>query len=95
MTARPSALALLLVTLWARAQSWPPAARTRLPEVRALALHHGLSCPAREHDALVPDARTLRRLLDTAASRGELAHRSDLSWALELLANDLALAGAA
>lgn len=92
MTARPSPLVLLLVTLWAEARLWPEAARARLPEVRALAQHQGLPCPPREHAALEPCPRTLRRLLEAAASRGELRGLSDLAWLLELLACDLALA---
>ena len=86
---RLSPLTLLIVTLWTRAQSWPPAARARLPELRALVTHHRLPCPAREHDAIEPDPRTLRRLLETACVWGELRALPDLTWALELLVCDL------
>ena len=89
MTDRPSPLALLVVTLWAEARLWPEAARARLPEVRALAQHSGLLCPAREHDALEPAPRALRRLLETACAWGELRRLPDLAWALELLVCDL------
>lgn len=91
MTERPSPLALLLVLLWAEARMWPPAAAARLPEVRALAQHSGLSCPACEHDVLAPDARTLRRLLTLA--RAELHSLCELGWHLELLAVELHLGG--
>ena len=89
MTDRPSPLALLVVTLWASARLWPDAARARLPEVRALVQHHRLPCPAREHDALEPAPRALRRLLETACAWGELRRLPDLTWALELLVCDL------
>lgn len=92
MTDRPSPLALIVVTLWAEARLWPAAARARLPEVRALAQHHGLPCPAREHDVLEPCSVTLRRLLEAAAHGGELRGLGDLAWLLELLNCDLALA---
>lgn len=92
MTDRPSPLTLLVVTLWAEARLWPEAARARLPEVRALAQHHGLPCPAREHDVLEPCPVTLRRLLEAAARSGELRWLGDLTWQLELLSCDLALA---
>lgn len=89
MTKPPSPLALLVVTLWASARLWPEAARARLPEVRALAQHSGLPCPAREHDAIEPEPRALRRLLETACVWGELRLLPDLTWALELLVCDL------
>lgn len=92
MTDCPSPLTLLLVTLWAAAPLWPAAARARLPEVRALALHQGLPCPPREHDVLEPCPVTLRRLLEAAARSGELCGLGDLTWQLELLCCDLALA---
>lgn len=94
MTKPPSPLALLVVTLWASARLWPEAARARLPEVRALAQHSGLPCPAREHDAIEPCPVNLRKLLEKAAWRGELRGLGDLAWALELLACDLARRGA-
>ena len=92
---RPSALPLLLVTLWAEARLWPRVARARVLEARALAVHLGLLCPAREHDLVVPEPITLRKLLETAALNRELRGLSELSWQVELLINDLAFAGGA
>lgn len=89
MSRVPSALELLVVTLWIEARAWPEAARARLPELRALVQHHGLPCPAREHDAIEPEPRALRRLLETACAWGELRRLPDLTWALELLVCDL------
>lgn len=90
MTERPSPLTLIVVTLWAEARLWPAAARARLPEVRALAQHHGLPCPAREHDVFEPCPVTLRKLLLAAEKAHELRQLCDLTWQLETLIRDLA-----
>lgn len=95
MTARPAALPLLLVTLWAEARFWPRIARDRVLEARALAIHLGLLCPAREHDLVVPDPVTLRRLLERAATNKELHGLPELSLQIEWLIRDLAFAGGA
>lgn len=89
MTDRPSPLAVLLTMLWVAPRLWPPSTQARLLELRALVTHHGLPCHAREHDAIEPDPRTLRRLLETACVWGELRLLPDLAWALELLVCDL------
>lgn len=92
MSRTPSALELLVVTIWIEARAWPEAARARLPELRALVQHHGLPCPAREHNVLAPCPLVLRRLLETAASRGELRGLADLSWAVDCLTVELTFA---
>lgn len=60
------ALDLLLALLWVQAASWPPAARARLPEVRALCQHAGLACPDQENDLVQPTGALLARLVQLA-----------------------------
>lgn len=86
---RPSPLACLLAILWAQASLWPPQARARLPEIRALCAHHRLPCPQREQDELVPTSRVLKRLLEACPVLG--AELADLGWLLVVLTVEVEL----
>ena len=92
MTDRPYPLAVLLTMLWVAPRLWPPKTRERLLELRALALHYGLPCPAREHDVLCPTWRSLGALLAKVRAEGELRRALDLDWLLGLQVDDLRMA---